>query len=761
MAELDQMLNTARPIMGRDGVARGSGSITPLLPAVKVLEADLMQSIWARSIWDLLQDVEEYIYFVCAQKDTQARHENLKQFGAEMQLHVASAKAQAELDAQGIATYFARDPYMKLASQMLQHDTVRARRLVPHLERCFARRPLDLEETTAAGGSGGDGGVGVQQPARGWLQFGERWQQLLAVADKADDQAEEVARMAVYGFLLLVAQQQGRFVADVDPLECAGVYFCYHFAEHVLGAFPDTRRLFTAMRVGFIPHVGWYNNLADSMPRRGSSRFGFRNLVNITFRAFFQPLAVDAWAKWARALAGGVEEIVGSAVEMVRAAELYYVLQRTGGEKDPYLERQLEFGLVVEQICAFAATQAYTTSVGVVDRSRDDYDDVDHADQPPLPLLALDLVDSLFNVANLLCSAPWRENTGGGGSAGTIPDVDFGLLPPMLDLELDSPEQALVLLLWAWRKLSETEGVFVCQPAVLMNAPVAAAADAACLESPQRVELLASVHWETLPRRGDVGYKWGWIKERIPLITATSNLGSHVKMILDALLKKRLMLMWIQCKGVIGLRRMLLALSQARREMLDAGRDFCLRCSTVLSWGDDESGGDEDGDATGERDGDGDHGGSDGGPSRCHNHPPHPHGRKSKAAKGRCGLTAAQQAAQDVMMQLDTRLRVHIGKLKLEPAQGRLDDRRQHHPSLNIYQEAYRLTEQFLGMVMAGVPEGVPAIRDGILLEFMMLECPPEQPWEAIRPAVPEHVRHQQEKQRNLQRKSELLREGA
>ncbi|GIL47866.1 hypothetical protein Vafri_4512 [Volvox africanus] len=760
MVALEEKLNVIPAAVGRDGVARGGGGIAPSLPAGNLQEANLMQPVWARDLWDLIMDVDEYLDAINAQKDFPDVHENLKRFKAGMQQRAAKAEVQAQLDGKRIASYFAQDPYIVLADQMLQHNTVRAKSLVPHLERCFARRPAVPEEATAAGGNGGGGGGGGQQqqqaPAREWLQFGERWRKLLAHVDKCDNQTEEVARMAVRGFLLLVAQQQGRFVANADPLECAGLWFCCHFAERVLGVTADTRRLFTAIRVGYIPHVEWCKSVIDSIPLRGSSRFYFKNLYSLTFRAVFQPLVVDAWAQWARALASGVEEHVQSAVEEVQSAELYYALLRLDGDKDPYLGMQLEFGWDVEQLWAYKTMQACRTSVNISGHNRDDGDDADPAHKPPLPLLALDLLNDLRDMTELMRSAQSNEDAGGGGSAASTAYADFGPLPPILDFEMDSLEQALVLLMWTWR-CAETDGVVVCQPAVVMAAPLPAAAGAASSESPQRIELLACAHWQPLPRKGDAGYKWGWIKERIPLITATSNLGLHVKMILDVLLKKRLMLMWIQSKGVEGLRRMMLALSQARREMLEAGRDFCLSCTVVLSWGNDEPGSDEDGDGGGERGVGVAHAGSDGGPSGCRDESPLQHGCKAKTAKGRCGLTAAQLAAKDAVVQLDNRLRAHIAKSELAPARGHLvddDQQQQQQSSFKNYQEAHRLTEQLLGMMM----DGVPGIRDGIVLEFMILECPPERPWETVRPEVPKHVRHQQEKRRSIQRQSEFLR---
>ncbi|GLI69631.1 hypothetical protein VaNZ11_014298 [Volvox africanus] len=521
MTALEQTLNINGPALGRDGVARGGGGIAPSLPAENVPEANLMQPVWERDLWDLIIGVDEYLNAITIQKDLPDVHESLKRFKAGMQQRAENAAVQAQLDAKRITSSFARDPYILLAAQMLQHNTVRARSLVPHLERCFARRPAVPEETPAAGGSGGGGQQQQQQPACKWLQFGERWQKLLALVDKGDNQTEEVSRMAVRGFLLLMAQRQGRFVANTDPLECAGLWFCYHFAERVLGVAPDTRRLFTAVRVGYIPHVEWYKKVIESIPLRGSSRFCFKNLSTLTYRAVFQPLVVDAWAQWARALAHGLEEHVEAAATAVYYAELYYALLRSDGEKDPCLEMQLEFGYDVERIWAYKTMQASRTSVNILGHNRDGGDDADPAHKPPLSLLALDLLNDLVGMAELIRSAQSNGNAGGGGSTASTTGADFGPLPPILDLEMDSPEQALVLLMWTWCS-AETDCVLVCQSAVLMAAPLPAAAGAVCSGSPQRVELLACVHWEPLPRRGDVGYKWGWIKERIPLITATS-----------------------------------------------------------------------------------------------------------------------------------------------------------------------------------------------------------------------------------------------
>ncbi len=168
----------------------------------------------------------------------------------------------------------------------------------------------------------------------------------------------------------------------------------------------------------------------------------------------------------------------------------------------------------------------------------------------PARLLSLHLLDVMIDVVKVPGDAtPCEGSCEGSGGSGVgrvrAPRGAFRCSsgPSARDavvreVELATPAQALVLLLWTFRTgLAQADSLVVYQPAVMMT-PAAAAQAQASLPAwpkelvpgdagpgaggaPQPVKLLAC-QTHQLPSCKDPGYKWNRIRERMFTITATS-----------------------------------------------------------------------------------------------------------------------------------------------------------------------------------------------------------------------------------------------
>ncbi|GFR40894.1 hypothetical protein Agub_g1548, partial [Astrephomene gubernaculifera] len=93
-------------------------------------------------------------------------------------------------------------------------------------------------------------------------------------------------------------------------------------------------------------------------------------------------------------------------------------------------------------------------------------------------------------------------------------------------------------------------------------------------------------HSATIPKNRPPGYKWSQITSSIVTMNATSNFPQQVKLVREALVKRRLRFMWLQGRGVEGIWRALVTIAQIRQEMLQTGRDLCACHCDVIDFGD-------------------------------------------------------------------------------------------------------------------------------------------------------------------------------